>query len=91
MPRKASSPVNKAVVQRQDRAVLAYLRALERDGGPTGDLAEAFVDVAGAYSRRRGIGYAAWREVGVPANILRTAGVPRTRRPALHHPGPEYG
>jgi hypothetical protein len=36
-----------------------------------------FVKVAKAYSGRQGISYAAWRAVGVPAAVLRKAGVSR--------------
>ena len=39
-----------------------------------------FVLHAGSYSARRGISYTAWREIGVPASLLKRAGVPRTRR-----------
>lgn len=39
-----------------------------------------FVDVAKEYSDRKGISYSAWRELGVPAAVLKRAGVPRTRR-----------
>jgi hypothetical protein len=43
-------------------------------------LEDAFVDAAKGYSERKGISYTAWRELGVPAAVLRRAGVPRTRR-----------
>jgi hypothetical protein len=43
-------------------------------------LESAFADVAGAYSTRKGISYGAWRSAGVPAAILKKAGVARTRR-----------
>ncbi|MDP8927752.1 MAG: hypothetical protein M3O70_04020 [Actinomycetota bacterium] len=43
--------------------------ALERD----------FISVAKEYSQRRGITYTAWREVGVPAAVLREAGITRGR------------
>lgn len=36
-----------------------------------------FITVAGSYSQRQGISYAAWREVGVDAAILKQAGVSR--------------
>jgi hypothetical protein len=39
---------------------------------------EAFVAVAKSYSERQGIGYAAWREVGVPAAVLSRAGISRS-------------
>jgi hypothetical protein len=44
------------------------LDALEKD----------FVDAARSYSDRKGISYAAWRELGVPAATLRRAGVTRS-------------
>jgi hypothetical protein len=43
-------------------------------------LEKGFVDAAAEYSERKGISYTAWRELGVPAAVLRKAGVPRTRR-----------
>ena len=43
------------------------LDALEKD----------FVDAARSYSDRKGISYAAWRELGVSASTLRRAGVTR--------------
>lgn len=39
-----------------------------------------FVRYARVYSERKGISYSAWREIGVPASVLRQAGIPRTRR-----------
>ncbi|MFV0317042.1 MAG: hypothetical protein ACK5O2_08785 [Microthrixaceae bacterium] len=38
----------------------------------------AFVKVAKDYSERKGITWAAWREAGVGAPILKAAGVPRS-------------
>jgi hypothetical protein len=38
----------------------------------------AFVNVAKAYSERQGISYAAWREVGVEASVLKKAGISRS-------------
>lgn len=43
-------------------------------------LESAFVEVAKTYSERKGISYPAWRQVGVPAAVLKKAGVPRTRQ-----------
>lgn len=43
-------------------------------------LEEGFAQAAGPYSERKGITYTAWREAGVPAAVLKRAGVPRTRR-----------
>lgn len=42
-------------------------------------LEAAFVKVAKRFSDNRGIRYGAWRDVGVPADVLQRAGVARTR------------
>ena len=44
------------------------------------DLERGFTEHAKTYSDRKGISYSAWREIGVPAAVLRDAGIPRTRR-----------
>jgi hypothetical protein len=36
-----------------------------------------FVKTAARYSQRKGISYAAWRELGVPADVLKKAGITR--------------
>ncbi|MHB8670314.1 MAG: hypothetical protein ACYDAD_07120 [Acidimicrobiales bacterium] len=41
------------------------------------DLEKGFVRVAADYGRRKGICYAAWRELGVDASVLRQAGIGR--------------
>ena len=38
----------------------------------------SFVKVAKSYSERQGISYAAWREVGVEASVLKKAGIGRS-------------
>jgi hypothetical protein len=40
-------------------------------------LEDAFVKVAASYSKRQGISWASWREVGVPASVLTRAGLSR--------------
>lgn len=44
-----------------------------------GGLENDFVTVAAAYAGRKNISYAAWREIGVDATVLRRAGIKRTR------------
>lgn len=39
---------------------------------------KAFVANAKSYGERRGISYQAWRQLGVPASVLRQAGISRT-------------
>lgn len=40
-------------------------------------LEQGFVDAAAAYSTRKGISYAAWRELGVEPAVLKRAGIKR--------------
>jgi ABC-type phosphate transport system auxiliary subunit len=48
------------------------------DTGPALEvLQEEFVTVAASYAARKGVGYAAFRELGVPAAVLRRAGLSR--------------
>jgi hypothetical protein len=42
-----------------------------------GSLEKEFVGVARDYGRRKGIAYAAWRELGVAADVLQKAGIGR--------------
>lgn len=39
---------------------------------------DGFVEAAKGYGERKGIGYAAWREMGVPAAMLQRAGISRS-------------
>lgn len=43
-------------------------------------LEAGFVEHAASYSERKGVSYTAWREFGVPASVLRSAGIKETRR-----------
>jgi hypothetical protein len=43
-------------------------------------LENGFVDNVASYSDRKGVSYTAWREFGVPAAILKKAGIKETRR-----------
>src|SRR3984893_5842970 len=54
--------------------------AAETDDDPAeGDrLRKAFVKPAPPYSKSKGITYGAWREAGVPADVLREAGITRS-------------
>ncbi len=45
-----------------------------------GTLEAGFVEHAKSYSDRKGVSYTAWREYGVPAKVLRSAGIKETRR-----------
>lgn len=50
------------------------------DGASKEDLTAGFVSHAKAYSDRKGISYTTWRQFGVPAAVLKQAGIAETRR-----------
>lgn len=60
------------------RDALAQLATLGESVDLTA-LEAGFVRHAKAYSERKGISYGAWREAGVPAPVLKAAGIARTR------------
>ncbi len=74
----AADPL-KALELRQERidAQDALVRAEANEDFAT--LEAAFVEHAASYSERKGISYAAWREAGVPAEVLRRSGISRAR------------
>ena len=62
----------------QERNDLTVELANMSDETDLSELESAFAKVAKAYSERKGIGYAAWREIGVPAAVLKDAGIARS-------------
>lgn len=52
---------------------------MEGSGVDVAERKEAFVNAAAAYGARRGISYTAWRAAGVPAAVLRRAGISRSQ------------
>jgi len=63
----------------QERLNLETELATKEEAVDLKALEEGFVEAAKSYGERKGITYAAWRAAGVDANVLRKAGVPRTR------------
>jgi preprotein translocase subunit SecD len=64
----------------QRRLDLEDRLAAEQDQPDLDSLRDAFVAVAADYATRKCITYTAFRELGVPAPVLKQAGIPRTRR-----------
>lgn len=73
-----SNPL-KALDYRQARLDAQQRLTRLEDPVDLGALEAGFVAHAAAYSDRKGISYPAWREAGVPAEVLKKAGVARTR------------
>ena len=61
----------------QERMNLQSELAGKESAVDLGALEQAFVKAAKDYGRRKGITYAAWREAGVDAAVLRSAGIRR--------------
>lgn len=72
----SADPLNKLTMAQQRLDLTAELASMETDSDIS-ELEKDFVSVAAAYSQRKGISYAAWREVGVSAAVLKAAGVSR--------------
>lgn len=62
----------------QERIDLERELASATDGVDLSELERGFVEAAKGYSERKGISYAAWRELGVPAATLKAAGISRS-------------
>lgn len=69
-----ADPLKRLHLLQQRKSVEARLAS--GDGGEDlSELEEGFVEAAAAYGARKGIDYSTWREIGVPADVLRRAGV----------------
>lgn len=62
----------------QERADLEQEVVSLESGADLSSLEDAFVEVAAAYGRRRGITYETWRQIGVRPELLKRAGIART-------------
>jgi hypothetical protein len=68
----------RAVELRQARIEAEQSLAKASSAPELADLEKDFVKNAKSYSKRKGISYAAWREAGVPAALLKDAGISRS-------------
>ncbi len=72
----ASPPKELELLQRR-RDLQRDLDSLS-DGSELAGFEAAFIEVAAEYGDRKGIEYATWREFGVPAAVLKQAGITRS-------------
>lgn len=68
----------KAVDLRQSRIEAQKALAKAQSMADMSELEKDFTKNARSYSQRKGISYAAWREAGVPAAVLKKAGIKRS-------------
>ena len=74
---EAADPLARLHLLQERQDLEGELDAMDGQGVDIAELEDAFVEAAGAYGRRRGITYSAWRAVGVPPAVLRRAGITR--------------
>jgi len=79
LEKKIESETNqlKKVELRQSRLDAEEALAKMENASDLEELEKEFAKVAKSYSKRKGITYSAWREQGVPAAVLKKAGVSR--------------
>jgi multidrug resistance efflux pump len=73
-----ADPLSRVHLVQQKQELQAELAQADGDTDLAG-LELDFTKVAKGYGERKGIGYSAWRTVGVSAAVLEKAGIPRTR------------
>lgn len=71
-----ADPMSRLQMVQERMDLVAALDAAEATVDLTA-LEDGFAEAAKAYGARKGISYAAWREVGVPAAALKRAGITR--------------
>lgn len=73
---RTASPIKQLSLV-QERKDLAEEKEKMQTTVDLSGLEDDFVEAAKAYGDRKGISYAAWRELGVPAAVLKRAGITR--------------
>jgi hypothetical protein len=74
---KTASGARRLELIQQRRSLEVELAGMSAGGPDLVGLEKDFVKAAKSYSQRKGITYGAWREFGVPAEVLRKAGISR--------------
>ena len=73
----SASSLQRLQLLQERRDLQAEQASMSGNSTDLGGLEAGFVEVAKAYSDRKGIAYATWRDMGVPADVLKKAGIGR--------------
>jgi uncharacterized protein YicC (UPF0701 family) len=73
---KSADPLTEVRLVQERRDLMTEMEGMQSNVDLK-SIEDAFVKVVGHYSKRQGISYASWREVGVPAAVLSRAGLSR--------------
>ncbi len=74
---KQAGGLHRLSLLQERRDLEVELAGMQGGGADIAGLEKDFVKVAKAYSARKGISYGAWREFGVPPEVLKKAGISR--------------
>jgi hypothetical protein len=72
-----ASALNRLSLLQERRDLEVELAGMSAGAPDFSALEKDFVKVAKAYSQRKGISYGAWKEFGVPSDVLKKAGITR--------------
>jgi hypothetical protein len=73
----SASPIDELLLV-QERKNLEAERAAMSNSIDMGALERDFISVARSYGESKAISYSSWRDVGVPASVLKSAGISRS-------------
>lgn len=73
---ETADPLKRLQLAQEELDLTEELERMDQ-GTDLNELEDEFVKVAKSYASRKGISYAAFREVGVPASVLKEAGISR--------------
>jgi len=74
---RSASGLQRLSLLQERRDLEVELAGMSAGSPDIGSLEKEFVKVAKGYSQRKGISYGTWREFGVPAEVLKKAGITR--------------
>ena len=74
---EGADPLKRLQIAQEELDLTDELARVDQ-GTDIGDLEAEFIKVAPSYAERKGISYGAFREVGVPASVLKAAGITRS-------------
>ena len=84
---KTAAGVDRVLAAQEVRDLTARIAAMSSgDGNELKQLEADFVRIAKAFGEKRGIGYGAWRDAGVPAVVLKRAGIARDAPHSIARP-----
>jgi len=73
---EAADPLKRLQLTQEQLDLIQELEGMDSGINIT-DLEKDFIRVAKGYAERKGISYAAFRQIGVPASVLKQAGISR--------------